>query len=113
MCLILCEKNPLNIKENMLVCNVVLSGETKLSVILSSANTTYVLLSQKLLKKATSPNHTTAVLFKRLKQKIRIVTLSNQSCIQFQAEKSIKIFRVKTIIFTYAIIPNFKSSLTL
>ena len=100
MCLILCEKNPLNIKDNMLVCNVVLSGETKLSVILSSAHTTYVLLSQKLLKKATSPNHTTAVLFKRLKQKIKIVTLSNQSCIQFQAEKSIKIFRVKIIIFT-------------
>jgi len=46
----------------MLVCNVVLSGETKLSVILSSANTTYVLLSQKMLKKATSPNQTTQLL---------------------------------------------------
>jgi len=56
------KKTPLNIKENMLVCNVVLSGETKLSVILSSAHTTYVLLSQKLLKKATSPNQTTQLL---------------------------------------------------
>ena len=86
MCLILCEKTSLNIKENILVCNVVLSGETKLSVILSSTHTTNVVLSQKLLKKATSPKHTTAVLFKRLKQKIKIVTLSNQSFIQFQAE---------------------------
>jgi len=62
MCLILCEKTSLNIKENVLVCNVVLSGETKLSVILSSAHTTYMLLSQKWLKKATSPNQAAQLL---------------------------------------------------
>jgi hypothetical protein len=53
----------------MLVCNAVLSGETKLSVILSSAHITYVLLSQKLLKKATSPNHTTAVHLQKIETK--------------------------------------------